>query len=93
MNIFVASSGFEPEFPCGQPGSKCASLLYFSERYFGASANSIRCSAQPQRNHPGTLRCALLLPQAFPFKLQDLEKTSSTVVEEGRFVAAIIPRK
>ena len=41
----VALPGFEPGFLYRQHGSKCASLLNFSERFFGASAKSIRYSA------------------------------------------------
>ena len=45
MKEHVALLRFELRFLYRQHGSKCASLLNFSERFFGASAKSIRYSA------------------------------------------------
>jgi|GEM_PF-4565683 len=44
-HIPATSPRLEPGFPLGQYGSKCASLINFSEWSFGASANSIRYCA------------------------------------------------
>ena len=73
LRTYVALPGFEPGFLYRLHGSKCASLLNFSERFFGVPMRSGQNLSVIARSSNEIIHAlygtSILLPQAFPFKL------------------------